>query len=39
MRIDGWIFMGLAWAVLITLFVYCLARTLGHKSNKKDDES
>ncbi len=28
MPISGWIFMGVSWAVILTLFVYCFSRTL-----------
>jgi hypothetical protein len=34
MRIDGWIFMVAAWAVIIGLLVFCLSRTL-----RGDDET
>jgi hypothetical protein len=28
MTIWGWIFMGVSWATILSLFVYCLVRTL-----------
>jgi len=29
MLLSGWLFMGLSWGAILTLFVYCLIRTLG----------
>jgi|GEM_PF-4372120 len=42
MRLDGWIFMLLSWAVILSLFGYSMYRTLsgkppGESSNTKED--
>ncbi len=29
MRLSGWIFMLVSWTVILGLFGYCMARTLG----------
>jgi len=31
MRIDGWIFMTLSWAVILCLFIFSLAKVLRQK--------
>jgi hypothetical protein len=31
MRLDGWIFLVLSWAVIIVTFVFCLTKTLKQK--------
>lgn len=40
MTLSGWIFMLVSWTVIIGLFVYCMARTLGsNDKNKKTPQS
>jgi len=34
MRIEGWIFLGISWGVILGLFVFSLIRTLREKDSQ-----
>ena len=36
MRIEGWILMAGSWVIILTLFVYCMARTLTSREDEQE---
>ncbi len=34
MRPEGWIFLIVSWTVILSVFIFCMTRTLGDKNSK-----